>query len=563
MDLVVPQLVARVIDEGIIARDAARLGLLVGLVAGMVLVRGLTLFGHRAALRWYESNIGHRLRQDMYDHLQRLPYSYYDRVDSGDVITRAISDVNAVRAFAGVRIMDIIRVLGLYAVIAAGMAMTSPELTWLALVVLAVMGALATFYGRVVRPLWLALQQQTASLTKRLSENLNGIRVVKAFAEEEAEIASFRREAVRLRARSLRPAQVRARFIPAMLLLTGLGTVLVLWVGGRMAIEGVLSVGVLVAFYYYFARLLGPTRQLGFIIQGISRAVASGERVFGLLDEPVRIASKPDAKTPDRMRGEVRFADVTMGYRRNQPVLRGVEAAIPAGSVVGVVGPTGSGKTTLAQLIPRFYDVTEGAVRVDGTDLRDHDLQKLRGQTAMVPQDAFLFSDSVRNNIAYGDPEASVERVVAAAKDAQAYNFIAELPEGFETVVGERGVGLSGGQRQRLTIARALLLDAPILILDDATSSVDTETERRLQQALRSHLRGRTTFIISQRCSSVQDADEILVVEDGRITDRGTHAELVQRPGFYRELFELQTQQASQMQADLQRAKSPRSAKRE
>ena len=270
--------------------------------------------------------------------------------------------------------------------------------------------------------------------------------------------------------------------------------------------------------------------------------------MFELLDEPVRIASPPDGHAPDRVDGRVELDGVNLAYGRREPVLRDVSTTVSAGSVIGIVGPTGSGKSSLVQLIPRYYDATAGAVRLDGVDVRQFDLTTLRRQVAIVPQDAMLFSDTVRNNIAFGDPEADTDRIVAAARDAQALDFIEDLPEGFETVVGERGVGLSGGQRQRVTIARALLTDAPVLILDDATASVDTETERRIQEALRARAHGRTTFVISQRVSSVQHADQILVIEDGRVTDRGTHDELAARPGFYHELVQRQRQSAIRSQ---------------
>ncbi len=541
MDFIVPKLLARAIDEGIDGGDARHLGVLAGLVVGLIIVRGASQFAFRWAVRTYESRIAHRLRQDLYNHLQRLHFGYYDRVDSGDVITRAISDTNAVRMFAGNGFIDIVHVLVIFAVILSGMASESGLLTLLSVGVLALMAITAGAWSLRVRPMWLATQQQQAVATKALSENLNGIRVVKAFAEEPHEIDAFRREAESLRERSVRPVRELAKFMPAMIALTGVGTVLVLWVGGRMAIEGALSVGVLVGFYYYFARLVPPTRRLGMIMARIARAVASGERLFELLDTPVRVASNPNPRAPQTPGGNIRFDAASLAYGRRPPALHEITADVRAGSTIGIVGPTGSGKTSIANLIPRFYDATGGAVLVDGTDVRDLDLHELRKKAAIVAQDPFLFSDSVRNNIAYGDPDASIERVVAAARDAQAYNFITNLPEGFETVVGERGLGLSGGQRQRLTIARALLLDAPVLILDDATSSVDAETERRLQAALQARAAGRTTFVVSQRIGSVQNADAILVLDGGRVIDRGTHEELIGRPGFYRDTYELQT----------------------
>ncbi len=551
MDLVVPQIVARIIDEGIIGRDAARLGALVALVAVFIALRGLSHFGMSFAMRWYETRVSHRVRQEFYEKLQQLPYAYYDRMDSGEVITRAISDVNNVRMFTGNGVMETVRIFGIFIVILIGMAFTNMQLTLLALGVLVAMGVLAIWYGRTVRPVWLALQQQMSVATKVLSENLNGIRVVKAFAREPAEIAAFEREAEELLERGLRPARMRARFIPAVMFLTGLGTVLVLWVGGRMALDGTLSVGTLVAFYYYFARLTGPTRMLGFLVQRYARAVSSAERVFELLDQPVPIVSRPDAVITDRPRGELHFEKASLAYHRNRPVLHELDVRVPAGAVVGIVGPTGAGKTSMASLVGRYYEASAGRVSLDGVDVRDHDLTALRRQVSIVPQEAFLFSDTVRNNLAYAEPDAAIDRVIEAAKDAQAYQFITDMPEGFETVVGERGIGLSGGQRQRLTIGRAMLSNAPVLILDDATSSVDTETERRLQAALARRSKGRTTLIISQRVSAVEHADQILVLDEGRLVDQGTHADLVAHPGFYRDLYELQTAQTSDREAEL------------
>ena len=542
MDLLIPQVIARVIDEGIGAGDRERLAALVGLTAALIFVRGAGFFFTRMTMRVYETRVASRMRLDFYAHLQRLPFSYYDRVDSGDIITRAVSDLNRARMFAGVGVTETVRILGLYVAIIVGMALTSATLTLMVVPVLVVLAGMSVWYGKLVRPMWQRIQQQNAALTRVLSENLNGVRVVKAFATEAAEVETFGRAAEELFERAMRPAQLRARLMPAMLAVAGIGTVIVLGVGGRLALEGAVSVGVLVAFYYYFARLIPPTQQLGFVVQRIAIAIASGGRVFELLDEPVRIASPAKAHTPERVTGHVELDAVNLAYGRREPVLHDVNANIPAGSVVGIVGPTGSGKSSLTQLIPRYYDATSGAVRLDGADVREYDLTSLRRQVTIVPQDAMLFSDTVRNNVAYGDPAADTDRIVAAARDAQALDFIEDLPEGFETVVGERGVGLSGGQRQRVTIARALLTEAPVLILDDATASVDTQTERRIQEALRSRAQGRTTFVISQRVSSVQDADQILVIEDGRVTDRGTHDELAARPGFYHELVERQRQ---------------------
>ena len=555
MDLVAPQVLARVIDEGIVAGDRSRLIGLSVLAAVLIALRGAALFGARFCQRWYQAGISRQLRNEVYDKLQRLPYAYYDRVDSGDVITLAISDTRTVQGFTGYGVMEAVRTVGIYVVIVTGMLIASPRLTLMALVVLMLMVAVAVVYGRVVRPMWLAYRSQQAQLTRVLTENLNGIRVVKAFATEEREIQAFGVESELMRERALAPIRLRARAMPLMLLLTGIGSLIVIWAGGLLVIDGAIKVGVLLAFYYYFTRLIQPSRRLGFIVQQVARTAVSADRVFGLLDEPVGIESPPGAARQTNIKGRVDYDRVDIAFNR-RAVVSGVNAAARAGNVVGLVGPTGSGKSSLLNLIPRYYEMAGGAVRVDGQDVRSFDLQSLRSAVSIVPQDPFLFSDTVRNNIAYGRPDADLDQVIAAAKDAQAYDFIMAMPERFETVVGERGVGLSGGQRQRLTIARALLRESAVLILDDATSSVDTETERRIQEALRRRAGGRTTFVVSQRISSVEHADEILVVDDGRIADRGTHAELISRPGFYRDLYDLQVRQAEEARADLAAAEA-------
>ena len=387
------------------------------------------------------------------------------------MITLAISDTRTVQGFTGYGVMEAVRTVGIYVVIVTGMVIASAQLTLMALVVLALMVAVAVVYGRVVRPMWRAYRSQQAQLTRVLTENLNGIRVVKAFATEEREVQAFGVESEAMRQRALAPIRLRAKAMPLMLLLTGIGSLVVIWAGGLLAIDGAISVGTLLAFYYYFTRLIQPSRRLGFIVQQIARTAVSADRVFGLLDEPVGIESPPGAARQPNIRGRLDYDGVDIAFNR-RAVVSGVSAAVGTGDVVGVVGPTGSGKSSLLNLIPRYYDAAGGSVRVDGQDVRSFDLQSLRSAVSIVPQDPFLFSDTVRNNIAYGSPDADLEQVIAAAKDAQAYDFILEMPEGFETVIGERGVGLSGGQRQRLTIARALLRESAILILDDATSSV-------------------------------------------------------------------------------------------
>jgi len=414
----------------------------------------------------------------------------------------------------------------------------------LALVALITMPFLVVWslrFGVTVRPLFAAVQQQFGVMTSALQENIAGARVVRSFAQEDRENDRFEGELQELFRRNLRATRLWAFFFPSILLLSGLSLAAILWFGGYRVITGAITVGTLVAAYRYVIVMAEPLRWVGFIVNRIARAIASGARIFEILDTKVAIEDKEGAIDLRPMRGVVAFEDVTFGYagaKRN--ALTDISFTAHPGQTIALLGPTGAGKSTIINLLPRFYDVTSGRITVDGHDIRDLTLKSLRSQIGIVLQETFLFSVSVRENISYGLRDASLDRVVAAAKAARAHDFIMRLPKGYDTELGERGVNLSGGQKQRLAIARALLMDPRILILDDATSSVDSETEHHIQEALKTLMAGRTSFVIAQRLTTLKDADQILVLRDGRIIERGTHFELLQHGGFYAEIYDLQ-----------------------
>ncbi|MBX5468654.1 MAG: ABC transporter ATP-binding protein [Thermoleophilaceae bacterium] len=479
------------------------------------------------------------LRNRMYEHLQALELAFFDEQQIGQLMSRSTVDLQSVRFFLGYGLVFIVQSLISILVAASVMFAVNPGLAAITLAPTPVVVWVAYSYGRRNRPASQEVQQRIAELTAEAEENISGIRVVKAFAQEERQLARFSRQAVRVFEQSMVSTRLRAFYNPFIGFLPQLGLAALLLVGGRQAIHGTITVGEFVAFYGYVAMLTGPMRMLGVALGMSQRAVASGARVFEVLDREPRLRSKPDAAPLPAGGGRVELRGVSFAYPgAREPVLRGIDLTVEAGRRVALVGPTGSGKSTLVMLLPRLYDVSSGALLVDGVDVRDVDATALRREVAFVSDDPFLFSDTVRANIAYARPDATDAEVRAAARRAGADEFIAELPQGYDTVIGERGYTLSGGQRQRIAIARALLRSPRILILDDATSSVDATTESRIARALGELMEDRTTFIIAHRLSTIALADEIVVLERGRVTARGTHEELLERSELYREIAE-------------------------
>ena len=479
------------------------------------------------------------LRNRLYSQLQRLELSFFDRQQTGQLMSRATVDLQSVRFFLGYGLIFIAQ--SLLTILLAGVAMFAlqPGLAALALAPVPFVVLIAFRYGRRSRPALQEVQQRIAELTADAEENISGVRVVKAFAQEERQLSRFRHSVARVFDQAIYATRIQARYGPMISFVPNLGLALILLVGGRQVIHGTLTLGQFTAFYAYLLMLISPMRTLGYMLSAAQRAVASGARIFQVLDREPRITTPAGAPPLPDGAGSVSLRDATLRFEgAAQPALKGIDLEIEAGQTVALVGAMGAGKTALASLLPRLYDVSSGSVRIDGADVREVELTSLRRAIAIVSDEPFLFSASVHDNIAYARPDATREEVRAAAQAAQADAFVQALPNGYDTLVGERGLTLSGGQRQRLAIARAILADPRILILDDATSSVDASTEQQIKAALRSVMAERTTIVIAHRLSTIALADTIVVLEDGRVADQGPHAELVERSELYREIVE-------------------------
>ncbi len=536
MGVLIPYLTGRTVDE--ISAGGADLWPLALAVAGAGLLRLVFSVVRRLVAGRVSLGVEFDLRNRMYSHLQSLELGFFDSQQTGQLMSRSTVDLQSVRFFLGYGLIFILQSAITILVAASVMIAVNPELAAVSLAPMPVVIWVAARFGRRNRPASQEVQQRIAELTAEAEENVSGIRVVKAFAREERQLRRFNHAVRRVFDQSMVSTRLRAFYSPLISFLPQLGLAGLLLVGGRQAIRGTITVGEFVAFYGYVLMLTSPVRMLGIALGMAQRAVASGARVFEILDRRPQLVSKPGAAPLPPGGGHVELRDVTFAYDGGDPVLRDVDLDVAAGTTVALVGATGSGKTTLVMLLPRLYDVQRGAVLVDGADVRDVDAASLRRDIALVSDDAFLFSATLRDNIAYGRPEASDAAVLEAARRAGLDRLIEELPDGLDTLVGERGLTLSGGQRQRVAIARALIAEPRILILDDATSSVDATTESRIKDALREVMAGRTTFIIAHRLSTIALADEIVVLEDGEVAARGSHDELLETSPLYREIAE-------------------------
>jgi ATP-binding cassette subfamily B protein len=536
--LAIPALTGKIIDEAIPNEDGERLALLVGLVAAAGLVKAALLVGRRLIAGRQALGVEFDLRNAMYSHLLRLSWRFYDSHQTGQLMSRATVDLQGVRFFLGYGLIFFFQHILTIVAVTAIVFFYDWQLALVALAITPLLAGIAFVYSRASHPILKDVQQRMADMTTVAEENIVGVNVVKAFAQERRELAKFSGRSEAVFDQSVRATRLRAFYAPLMSFLPLLTQAAVLLVGGRKVVDGELALGAFVAFNVYVLMLVQPLRMLGYWISEFQRAIASGERIFEVLDEPEEIVERPDARPLPTGDGTIRFEHVTFGYDHTRPVLHDVDLEIPAGRRVALIGHTGSGKSTLTALVPRFYDPNEGRVLLDGVDVRDLGLRDLRGAIGLVSQDPFLFSTTVRENIAFGAPQATDDHVVHAARMAQAHEFIVELPDGYDTVIGERGITLSGGQRQRLAIARAILVDPRVLILDDATASVDASTEAKIRLGLREAMRGRTTLIIAHRLSTLALADELIVLDRGRAVARGTEAELRQTSPVYREIYE-------------------------
>jgi ATP-binding cassette subfamily B multidrug efflux pump len=548
LGMATPWMMQQVIDKALELGSLSAVGLYATGVVALSMLAGIFGFGQRYGMSHVVQGAVYDIRNDLYDVIVRLPFSYHDRTRTGQLISRMTGDVDHVSRFFGFGLARLISIV--LTVIGASFMLL--RMNWqTALMALAIMPLMATIALKgsgSIHPRFYSLRQQFGRITAQVQENFSGVRVVKAFAREEYEISKLRRELEEFLQQRMGIIKVFALFMPAMSLLTNLGVLLILVYGGWAAINGRMSVGELVASQGYLMMLTGPMRMIGWMVVMAQQASAAAQRIYEVFDSEPDIVESPDAVELPSMRGEVCFKNVSFAYEEGSDVLRDMDLVAHPGETVALLGATGSGKTSIVNLIPRFYDVTAGQVTVDGHDVRDVRLQSLRQQIGTVFQEAFLFSGTIADNIAYGRNGASMEQITHAAQLAQAHDFIMSFPDGYQTRVGERGVTLSGGQRQRVTIARALLLDPRILIMDDSTSSVDVETEYLIQEALAAVMRDRTTFVIAHRLSTVKNADKTIVLDSGRIVEQGTHDTLLAQDGPYRRIYE--TQLADQEEVD-------------
>jgi ABC-type multidrug transport system fused ATPase/permease subunit len=550
--VLIPWLVGEAVDA-ITRGDRPDLLPLALAIVGAGLVRlGLTVVRRLIAGR-VSLNVEFDLRNRIYRHLQALELGFFDVQQTGQLMSRATVDLQSIRFFLGYGLIFLTQNALTILLASVVMVVIKPWLALLALAPVPFVVLAAARYNRLSRPALQEVQQRIAELTAEAEEGVSGIRVVKAFAREQHMLGRFRRSVSRVFDQSIYSTRLRAFYSPLIGFLPNVGLAVVLVVGGSEVISGGLTLGEFTAFYTYLILLSGPMRFLGIALGMAQRAIASGYRLFEILDREPRIASPPGAPPLPEGRGRVELRGVSLAYDGGAPALEDVDLEVVAGETVALVGPTGSGKTSLVALLARLYDPSRGSVVIDGADVRSVDLASLRSQVAFVAEESFLFSASVAENIAYARPDASEEKIELAARRAQAHEFIESLPQGYATLIGERGLTLSGGQRQRIAIARALLADPRILILDDATSSVDARTEERIRAGLREAMAGRTTFIVAHRLSTISLADEVVVMDAGRIVDRGTHEEMLERCPLYGEIAEYGLEDSVFLQRDLER----------
>jgi len=543
--LYVPWIVRDVIDGVLVNKD---IRLLNAITAGILLVfalRGFFVYGQNYLMSYVSQKVVIDLRESLFRHFQRLSISYFDRSRTGKVLSYMTNDVGALQGALAQNVIE----LSTESITLVGSLVAMFYLHWqlalLTLITVPLVAQAMNLFGKKLRKASGTMQQRAAEITSVLQEMIVSVRLIRLFVREDYETERFIRENDNNFTAQMKAAQLSATLTPVIEFLAAIAVTVIIWYGGREVISGNLTSGSLIAFLVYAVNISNPVKRLGNVYGNIQRAVAAADRVFEVLDTMPEIADAPNASELPPVTGRVEFDAVTFEYRDGEPALRNLSITVPPGQVLAIVGPSGAGKSTVANLLPRFYDPQSGVIRIDGLDIRDVTIRSLREQIAMVPQDTILFSASIYENILYGKLEASKEDVVDAAKAANAHDFILQLPDGYDTQIGERGCQLSGGQRQRIAIARAILKDPRILILDEATSALDAESERLVQDALDKLMVGRTTFVIAHRLSTIQRADKILVLEKGRMIECGSHADLLDSGGLYCKLYSLQTEESS------------------
>jgi ATP-binding cassette subfamily B protein len=509
-------------------------------VIGASALRGIAAYGNTYFSEVVSQKTSYDIRNTLYDHLQRLSFAYHDKTQTGQLMSRATVDVEAIRMFFGRGLLGIAQTLILFVSISSLLVLMDWKLALLTLAFMPAIGLRTIIFSRRLRPIWAKIQQLLGILGTILEENLTGVRIVKAFSHQKEESHKFSTQAKTLHDEQIRAARHMAFNYPLLVFLISLPTALILWYGGRQVITGNLTVGNLTQFILYLGMLVMPVRHLGFMANILSRTISAGQRILEIVDTESPVKEKSNAIELGNLKGKVCFENVSFSYDLIDPVLKKITFVVQPGELVALVGGLGSGKSTIAHLIPRFYDVSSGDITIDGINIRNVTMASLRKNVGIVQQDVFLFSATIRDNIAYGAVNSNMEQIVSAAKAAQLHDFIQGLPDGYDTWVGERGLTLSGGEKQRLAIARTLLINPSILILDDSTSSVDSETEQLIRNALNKIIKGRTTFIITHRLPIIRNADLILVLKEGQLVEQGRHNYLIARSGLYRQIYESQ-----------------------
>ena len=538
--IIIPRFLGEGIDTVIGSGERNTIIIAAVVVVAAGALRGFAGYGNRYFSEVVSQKVSYNIRNALYNRLQRLSFQFHDQNQTGQLMSRATVDVEATRMFFSMGLLGIVQVLLMFFGVVGMIIAINWQLALITIAFVVPVALLATSFGTRIRPIWLKVQAMLGFMGTTLEESLAGIGVVKAFSRQKEESRKFDAQAKTLYDDQMHAVRLMAIAMPTMVFLVAVPTAVILWFGGNQVINGNMTVGQVTQFILYLGLLMMPIRQLGMMVNLYSRTVSAGQRILEILDTESNVKEKPDAVDLGSARGQVTFENVSFSYDNISPALNNVSFEVQPGQLVALLGGSGSGKSTVANLLARFYDVTSGKILIDGVDIRDVKLSSLRSNVVAAQQDVFLFSSTIKENIAYGDSDADMEKIIEVAKAAQLHDFIQALPEGYDTWVGERGDTLSGGEKQRLSIARTLLVNPSVLILDDSTASVDSETEKLIRQALNTLIQGRTTFIITHRLTLIKNADLILMFKDGELVQQGKHDDLIAQEGVYKEVYESQ-----------------------